>query len=188
MIVPNCETVSVVIYVYFASLSKFYYYKNIQFTLETEHDNTINFLDLTLTRRMDTLKFNIYRKPTATSHTIHADSHHPYSQKVVAYNSLIHRLLTVPLDNNDFQAELNSIRFIAVSNGYSSSIIDKLLKKHNNIQLKPRSHKETEKKFISAKYKYVMPKFLSSLMNNIGFTMSFRTNNKLINILRPKMP
>ena len=41
---------------------------NIQFTLETEHDNTINFLDLTLTRLMDTLKFNIYRKPTPTSH------------------------------------------------------------------------------------------------------------------------
>ena len=69
------------------------------------------------TRRMDTLKFNIYRKPTATNHTIHADSHHPYSQKMAAYNSLIHRLLTAPLDNNDFQTELNTIRFIAVSNG-----------------------------------------------------------------------
>lgn len=162
--------------------------KNIQFTIETEHENTINFLDLTLTRRMDTLKFNIYRKPTATSHTIHADSHHPYSQKMAAYNSLIHRLLTVPLDNNDFQAELNTIRFIAVSNGYSSSIIDKLLKKHIDIQRKPRSHNETQKKFISAKYTYVMPKILSSVMNSIGYTMSFRTNNKLINILRPKMP
>ena len=105
-----------------------------------------------------------------------------------AYNSLIHRLLTVPLDNNDFQAELNTIRFIAVSNGYSSHIIDKLLKKHNNIQLKPRPLNKTPKKFISAKYTYVMPKILSSVMNNIGYTMSFRTNNKLINILRPKLP
>ena len=33
-----------------------------------------------------------------------------------------------------------------------------------------------------------MPKILSSVMNNIGYTMSFRTNNKLINILRPKLP
>ena len=136
---------------------------------------------------MDTLKFNIYRKPTATSHTIHADSHYPYSQKMAAYNSLIHRLLIVPLDNNDFQAELNTIRFIAVSNGYSSHIIDKLLKKHNNIQLKPRPVKH-RKKFISAKYTYVMPKILSSVMNNIGYPTSFRTNNKLINILRHKLP
>ena len=40
---------------------------------------------------MNKLKFNIYRKPTTTDTTIHADSHHPLSHKMAAYNlSLIH--------------------------------------------------------------------------------------------------
>ena len=39
---------------------------NIQFTLETETDNRLNFLDLTVIRHMDNLKFKIYRKPTTT--------------------------------------------------------------------------------------------------------------------------
>ena len=42
----------------------------IQFTLETEVDNRLNFLDLTITRQVNNLKFNIYRKPTTTEITI----------------------------------------------------------------------------------------------------------------------
>ena len=44
--------------------------KNIQFTLETETNNKLNFLDLTVTKHIDKLKFNIYRKPTTTDVTI----------------------------------------------------------------------------------------------------------------------
>ena len=48
---------------------------NIQFTMETEVNNELNFLDLTITKQHNNLKFGIYRKPTTTDVTIHADSH-----------------------------------------------------------------------------------------------------------------
>ena len=99
---------------------------------------------------MNKLKFNIYRKPTTTDTTIHADSHHPYSQKMVAYNSFIHRLLTIPLDDNDFRDELNTIKYIVVANGYSSLTIDKLLKKHERNKFKPRTNNNVQKMFISS--------------------------------------
>ena len=135
---------------------------------------------------MNKLKFNIYRKPTTTGTTIHADSHHPYSQKMAAYNSFIHRLLTIPLDDNDFRDKLNTIKYIAVANGYNSLTIDKLLKKHERSKLKPRINSNTHTIFISTNYTSFMPKILSSVLNNNGFTISFRTNNKLLSILRPK--
>ena len=36
------------------------------FTMETENDNQINFLDLTIRKRDHEMNFNIYRKPTTT--------------------------------------------------------------------------------------------------------------------------
>ena len=89
--------------------------KNIQFTLETEVDNQLIFKDLSVIKHIDKLKFNIYRKPTITDVTIHADSHHPFSQKLAAYNYFIRRLLAVPLSDYDYREELNTINHIALA-------------------------------------------------------------------------
>ena len=94
--------------------------------METEVNNELNFLDLTITKQHNNLKFGIYRKPTTTDVTIHGDSHHPYSQKLAAYNSLVHRLLSVPLEDNDFNDELNTIKHIAAANGYDCRMVDNI--------------------------------------------------------------
>ena len=57
-----------------------------------------------------------------TDTVIHATSFHPISQKMAAFHSMIHRLLSLPLDNKDFLTELNTIKYIAVANGYLSLI------------------------------------------------------------------
>ena len=105
---------------------------NIQFTMETETNNQLNFLDLTITRQLNSLNFKIYRKPTTTNVIIHGDSHHPLSQKLAAYNSFIHRLLMITLNNDDFECELNIIKHIAMANGYESQMIDNILRKHKS--------------------------------------------------------
>ena len=76
-------------------------------------------------------------KPTTTDTNIHADTHHPSSQKMAAYNSFIHKLLTVPLGENDFSEELNMIKYITIANGYKSSTIDQTVRKHKNKNLIP---------------------------------------------------
>ena len=67
---------------------------NMKFTLEVEDDGRLNFLDLTVSRNENKVQFNIYRKPTATDIVIHATSHHPMSQKMAAFHSMISRLLS----------------------------------------------------------------------------------------------
>ena len=52
-------------------------HKNITFTAEYEHNNTINFLDLSITKLEHRHKFSIYRKPTTSDTLIHNTSNHP---------------------------------------------------------------------------------------------------------------
>src|SRR5436190_16431202 len=80
--------------------------KNLKFTLELESNGSINFLDLTLKRIDNRIQFSIFRKPTATSHTIHATSYHP----MAAYNSMINRLLSIPPSKTDYENEVLLIK------------------------------------------------------------------------------
>ena len=95
----------------------------------------VNFLDLTITLNKDKHLFNIYRKPTFTDSLIPAYSNHPWIHKLSAFNSMIHRLLMVPLSKNDFQNELKIIYQIARNNGYNEQTITNLFKKKQNHKL-----------------------------------------------------
>ena len=85
------------------------FHRNLKFTMEQEADNSINFLDLTISKINNKLAFKIYRKPTTTSQTIHESSHHPHTQKIAAYHSLVNRLVSIPMTPEDFEEERNVI-------------------------------------------------------------------------------
>jgi hypothetical protein len=70
---------------------------NLTFKPTQEHNNTISFLDLLITRKNNTLDINICRKPTNTDTTIKYHSNHPTEQKRAAYRFLISRMHTLPL-------------------------------------------------------------------------------------------
>ena len=54
----------------------------IRFTMEIEKDNTIPFLDTSVTRDSDgLLTTRVYKKPTHTDQYLAYDSHHPQSVK-----------------------------------------------------------------------------------------------------------
>ena len=66
---------------------------NIQFTHETETNETIPYLDLQLTRTNNgILKFHIYRKPTDTGSLLDFYSYHHQSHKRSVAKSLFHRI------------------------------------------------------------------------------------------------
>jgi predicted GIY-YIG superfamily endonuclease len=159
----------------------------LKFTLEFEQDNRLNFLDLTLNKNSDRFSFKIYRKPTATDTTIHATSHHPMSQKLAAYSSFVHRLLTVPLSQQDFNEEKTILKHVAIANGYSPNIIESLIKK----QLKKKNNlMPTEPKpkmdYVSVEFGNNFPLTLKNEMKKHGKVVAFRTNNKLGNLLNTK--
>jgi hypothetical protein len=59
-----------------------------KFTIEKESENMINSLDITVRKEQDKLKFEIYRKHTATDTIIPFDSCHPTEHKMAAVRYL----------------------------------------------------------------------------------------------------
>ena len=67
-------------------------------------------------------------------------------------------LIIVPINKDDFLDELNTIKYIALANGYNSSLVDNLLKKHKNTRLKPQLGKDVKRTFVKTAYTDIMPK------------------------------
>jgi hypothetical protein len=60
---------------------------SLKFTIETETENKINFLDISITWNDDSLSFSIYRKPTTTDTIIPKGSCNPLRTKWRRLNS-----------------------------------------------------------------------------------------------------
>ena len=104
-------------------------HQNIKFTLEIESNDSLPFLDLSITKSNNCLNFNIYRKPTTTHQVIPFDSSSPMSHKLAAFRSLFNRLLNLPLNKTNYSQELNTILFIAKQNNFPFLVINNLFHK-----------------------------------------------------------
>ena len=79
----------------------------------TEQNNIVNFLDLTITKIANKHKFKIYRKATTTITTIHNNYEQPTKYKYAGYCFMHNRLNNMPMDTNDYNNELNTLKYIA---------------------------------------------------------------------------
>lgn len=100
---------------------------SIQFTMEVGV-HRLNFLDLNIDISRGKHDFKIHRKDTYSDNIIPADSYHPISHKHAALQSMVHRLLTVPLSKRNYLEELENIKIIAINNGYSAQLINTMVK------------------------------------------------------------
>ena len=164
----------------------------IKFTCEIEQNNAINFLDLNINKNNNKLQFKIYRKPTTTDITIHNDSHHPFTQKIAAYNAFINRLINIPLTKKDYDEEVNTIKHIAITNGYKPEMIDKLIyKKKKKIKNQNKTNNNinnptTNTKYIAIEYTNILPQIIKNEFKKHNINISFKTNNNIQTILKPK--
>ena len=99
----------------------------IRFTMETENDNKISFLNASVSREPEgRLTTSVYRKPTHTDQYLAYDSHHPQSVKrgiVKCLYDRAKRLVTTP---SVISAEKKHLSSVLVSNGQPSSFVQKI--------------------------------------------------------------
>ena len=98
----------------------------LKFTLETEINNTINYLDITIKRNNHNLQFSIFRKSTTSKLSINNNSCHPEQHKIANFRFLLHRLNTIPMSKKNYRIELNNILDIAEHNNYPMYKIHRL--------------------------------------------------------------
>jgi len=72
-------------------------HSSIQLNPTQETNGSICLMGLSITRKATCLEIDIYHKPTVTDTTINFLSNYPLEHKLAAYRSLIRRMLTLPL-------------------------------------------------------------------------------------------
>nr|VZI18129.1 unnamed protein product [Spirometra erinaceieuropaei] len=99
---------------------------DIQFTMETENNNQIAFLDVLVHRKVNgSLKTTVYRKATNTRQILSYHSNHPLCHKRSCVRSLYRRVDTHCSEPTDKVAELHYLRRMFTSNGYPRSFIER---------------------------------------------------------------
>ena len=102
---------------------------SIRFTMETENNNKLAFLDTAVSREPDgRLTTSVYRKPTHTDQYLAYDSHHPQSVKRGIVKCLYERAKSLVTKPSVISEEKKHLSSVLVSNGYPFSFLQKLTK------------------------------------------------------------
>jgi hypothetical protein len=115
-------------------------HSNIQLSPTLESNNTVNFLDLSITRNPTHLSIGICLKPTTTDTTITFLSNHPLEHRMAAYRFLIWRMLSLPLDKEQQLGKWQQILHIAHIIIISTNLLTRLKRRLQSIsQLEPHT-------------------------------------------------
>ena len=112
----------------------------LNFTLELEEFNRINYLDLTIMREENKLTFDIFRKPTITDAIVPSDSCRPIEHKLAAIRFFTNKIQTYNLDfakkKKQKQKETDTLKQIIHSNKYSGTVLKSINNKRQKQKLK----------------------------------------------------
>ena len=120
---------------------------NMSFSMETEKENKLSFLDVEIIREQDKLTATSYRKPTFSGVYSNFESFLPSVYKFDVTYALVYRCFHICSNRTQFHTELIFLKGIFQNNGYPESFIDKCFKKFlNNVHPVKENVPTVEKK------------------------------------------
>jgi len=156
--------------------------ENLTFKLTPENNNTINFLDLTISRKQNNLELGIYRKNMNTDTTIHNISNHPMEQKTTAFRYYINRLISLPLAQKEKSKDWTNIFNMAKNNGSSTEQIIKI-KKQLSQKSKEKTHSNKTKTWATFTYYGGFMRSITNIFKNSTIKTAYKTTNNIFNLL-----
>ena len=106
------------------------------FSMETEKENRLSFLDIEIIREKDKFTTTIYRKPTLSGIYSNFKSFLPSGYKFGMIYILVYKCFRICSNWTQFHTELTFLGGIFQKNGYPVNFINKCFKKFlNNIHL-----------------------------------------------------
>jgi hypothetical protein len=150
---------------------------NLNFNLEEEVNNKINFLDVTITKNDSNLSFDINRKPSFRDTFIPNDSCHPREHKLSAIRYSVNRMTTYTynLSPTSIQKEHDRLKQILHNNKYDTSILHKVNNKNNK-----REHDIQKTEWAKFTYMGKETRLITNLFKNTGIKIAFTTNNNIV--------
>ena len=120
---------------------------NMSFSMETEKENKLSFLDVEVIREQGKFTTTIYRKPTFSGVYSNFESFLPSVYKFGMVYTLVYRCFRICSNWTQFHTELIFLKGIFQKNGYPKNFIDKCFKKFlNNVHLVKENVPTVEKK------------------------------------------
>ena len=120
----------------------------IQFTMESEKDGKLPFLDCNVTRQENgELTVSVYRKVTHTDRYLNFNSHNPVHVRRGVVKCLYNRAENLVTMEEDLQREKEHLQKVLGWNGYPKSFISSSTKHHSNNK-NQESHTDEIKVFI----------------------------------------
>ena len=169
------------------------------FSMETEKEYKLSFLDVEVIREQGKFTTTIYRKPTFSGvySTFESFLHSVYKFGMVY--TLFYRCFRICSNWTQFHTELIFLKEILQKNGYLKNFIDKFLKKFlNNVHLVKENVPTVEKKclllvlaYLGIKYLQTRTKLqqaLKGVLNCCKLEIVFKCQTRLSNSFRYKDP
>ena len=103
---------------------------NLRFTMETENNNSLSFLDTLITRTHNSFETSVYRKATFTGQGCHFYSHCSLLFKTNTCKTLIHRAYKICSNYFLFHKEISFLEKFFTKNGFSKSFFYKQVHKY----------------------------------------------------------
>jgi hypothetical protein len=166
-------------------------HNNIQLSPIVETNNSINFLDLTITRNPPFLKLGICQKPTATDTTINFLSNHSHEQKMAAYRFLIRSMFSLPLDTQQRHDKWQRIRQVAHKNNIPPSPTLPAKTPHQTQTLSPQNPsspilgKPAPTKWSVSTFSTPLIRKITNLFKRTNVRVSFSCTNTLFQCPKP---
>ena len=122
------------------------YDPKIQFTFETEKNNTIPFLDVLIRRTENNqLETTVYRKKTNNGIYMNWNSHSPQAWKVGTLKNLIRRAAMICSQPEDLQREINHLeKVFCETNEYPTSIVKRIIEEERTRRQQRQREEATE--------------------------------------------
>lgn len=141
-------------------------YSNIQ----SQHDISIDFLDLTLTIQEDHITTTLYRKPTATNSLLEYGSFHPQHQRDGIPTGQFLRIKRNCSEKEDFKLQAQDLTQRFLQRGYPKKVVSKAFQRAKSTDratlLQPRRRHEQKEVRIISTYNNQWPAIRDILRKN----------------------
>ena len=125
---------------------------NMRFTYETESNDCISFIGVTITHSLSDnnlhgYQTSVYRKPTSTSLFTNYNSFTPLVYRLSVFKCLLYRAYHLCSSWSLFHIEICNIRSMLLRNAYPSWVLNRIIKRsvndfiHRNVQYRPNKER-----------------------------------------------
>lgn len=166
------------------------FHPRLQFTMEIDEENRLNFLDTTMILSGNNLFFDWYCKPTFSGRYLHFLSNHPLCQKRGTVIGLIDRVFL--LSHPSFhQKNFERIIDILLDNGYPLCFIFRVLHERLkylcyrvNSNPNDEEHREESVSYFTIPYVPLISEQFKRITKDLNVKLSYRSLNKMNSFIK----